>query len=68
MLLLLRIKGMLLEEKLSRMREEEALRDNLNNSMKVIFWMNIHPGIDKRAKWELKNLFSTSLGVPNYLL
>ncbi|GES75581.1 ribonuclease H-like domain-containing protein [Rhizophagus clarus] len=26
-----------------------------------------HPAVDKKAKWELKNLFSSSLSIPNYL-
>ena len=51
------------------MEEEEALKDNSNNSMKGdLLNEYTHPAIDKRAKWELKNLFSTSLNVPNYLI
>ena len=27
----------------------------------------IHPAIDKKAKWNLRNLFSPTLNTPNYL-
>jgi len=62
-------KEMLMEEELARMEEEEALRDNSNISMMKgdILSEYTHPAIDKKAKWKLGNLFSTSLNVPNYL-
>jgi hypothetical protein len=59
---------MIVEEELARREEEEALRDNPNGSMNGdLLGEYTHPAIDKRAKWELKNLFSSSLQAPNYL-
>ena len=60
---------MLFEEELTRMEEEEELRDNINNSMKNDFLNEYtYLAIDTRAKWNLKNLFNTSLNIPNYLV
>jgi hypothetical protein len=53
---------MLFQEELARMEDEEALRDDSNNSMKGdLLNEYTHPAIDKKAKWELRNLFSTFL-------
>ena len=55
---------MLLEEKLTRMKEEEALRDSSNNSMKGdLLSEYTHLAIDKKAKWELKILFNSSFNL-----
>ncbi|RIA89546.1 hypothetical protein C1645_824732 [Glomus cerebriforme] len=59
---------MLMEEEIARMEDEEALRDNLNNNMEGdLLSEYMHPAIDKNAKWELRNLFSSSLNTPDYL-
>jgi len=47
---------------------EEELRDNLNISLESdLLNEYTHPAIDKKAKWELRTLFSSSLKAPNYL-
>ena len=59
---------MLMEEELVRTEDEEALRNNPNGSMSGnLLSEYTHPAIDRRAKWELKNLFCSSLQAPNYL-
>ena len=59
---------MLKEEKLAQLEEEEELRDNSNINMEGdLLNEYIHPAIDKKAKWELRNLFSSTLDAPNYL-
>ncbi|GES84756.1 ribonuclease H-like domain-containing protein [Rhizophagus clarus] len=59
---------MLIEEGLAQLEEEEELRSNSDNNMKGdLLSEYIHPAIDKKAKWELKSLFSSSLNAPNYL-
>ncbi|GET00150.1 ribonuclease H-like domain-containing protein [Rhizophagus clarus] len=59
---------MLIEEGLAQLKEEEELRSNLDNNMKGdLLSEYIHPAIDKKAKWELKSLFSSSLNTSNYL-
>ncbi|CAG8632797.1 4684_t:CDS:1, partial [Funneliformis caledonium] len=43
--------------------------DNSNNSMQGdLLSEYIHLAIDKKAKWVLKNLFSTSLNASDYLI
>jgi hypothetical protein len=60
--------GMLMEEEVARMEEEEALRENLNSNLEGdLLSEYTHPAIDKKAKWELKSLFSSTLNVPDYL-
>ncbi|RIA93781.1 hypothetical protein C1645_735283 [Glomus cerebriforme] len=59
---------MLIEEEIVRMEDKEALRDNLNNNMEGdLLSEYMHLEIDKNAKWELRNLFSSSLNAPDYL-
>ncbi|GET01014.1 ribonuclease H-like domain-containing protein [Rhizophagus clarus] len=59
---------MLIEEGLAQLEEEEELRSNSDNNMKGdLLSEYIHPAINKKAKWELKSLFSSSLNAPNYL-
>ena len=59
---------MLIEEEVSRLEEEEALRDNLGSLEGDLLSDYKHPAVDSRAKWELKNLFNHSLDVPDYLV
>ena len=59
---------MLKEEELAQLEEEEELRDNSNLNMENdLLSEYIHPAIDKKAKWNLRNLFSPTLNTPNYL-
>ncbi|RGB25858.1 hypothetical protein C1646_771178 [Rhizophagus diaphanus] len=59
---------MLIEEGLAQLEEEEELRNNTNNNMEGdLLSEYTHPAIDKKAKLELKSLFSSSLNAPNYL-
>lgn len=58
-------KEMLIEEGLAQLEEKEELRNNSNINMEGDQYT--HPAIGKKAKWELKSLFSTSLNAPNYL-
>ena len=59
---------MLKDEELARLEEEEELRNNSNVGMEGdLLSEYIHPAIDKKAKWELKNLFSSVLNAPDYL-
>src|SRR5688572_24384483 len=59
---------MLKEEELAQLEEEEELRDNSNLNMESdLLSEYIHPAIDKKAKWNLRNLFSPTLNAPNYL-
>ncbi|RIA87522.1 hypothetical protein C1645_740033 [Glomus cerebriforme] len=56
------------KKEIARMEDKETLRDNLNNNMEGdILSEYMHPEIDKNAKWELRNLFSSSLNAPDYL-
>ncbi|PKK62929.1 hypothetical protein RhiirC2_789642 [Rhizophagus irregularis] len=50
---------MLIEEEVSRLEEEEALRDNPGSLRGDLLTEYIHPAIDTRAKWDLKTLFSS---------
>lgn len=60
--------GMLMEEEIARMEEEDALRENLNSNLEGdLLSEYTHPAIDKKAKWGLRNLFSSSLDTPDYL-
>jgi hypothetical protein len=59
---------MLIEEEVARMEEEEALRENSNSNLEGdLLSEYTHPAIDRRAKWELRSLFSSSLNAPDYL-
>ncbi len=59
---------MLIEEELAWLEGEEELRDNPNISLESdLLNEYTHPAIDKKAKWELRTLFSSSLKAPNYL-
>ena len=59
---------MLIEERLAQLEEKEELRNNSNINMEGdLLSEYTHPAIGKKAKWELKSLFSTSLNAPNYL-
>ena len=59
---------MLIKEGLVQLEEEEELRNNLNINMEGdLLSEYTHPAINKKAKWELKSLFSSSLNAPNYL-
>ena len=58
---------MLIEEELIWLEEEKKLKENPNISINDdLLSEYTHSAIDKKAKWELKNLFS-SLNIPNYL-
>ncbi|CAH1770314.1 932_t:CDS:2, partial [Entrophospora sp. SA101] len=59
---------MLIEEEVARFEEEEELRDNLDSLDGDLLCNYRHPAIDSRAKWELKDIFNSSLGVPEYLI
>ena len=59
---------MLMEEEIARMEEEDALRENLNSNLEGdLLSEYTHPAIDKKAKWDIRNLFSSSLDTPDYL-
>ncbi|GES87938.1 ribonuclease H-like domain-containing protein [Rhizophagus clarus] len=58
---------MLIEEELARLEGEEELRNN-SVSLKEGSFKRIYTSSSRqKAKWELKNLFSSSLSIPNYL-
>jgi hypothetical protein len=59
---------MLIEEEVARFEEEEELRDSLDGLDGDLLCNYRHPAIDSRAKWELKDIFNSSLGVPEYLI
>ena len=59
---------MLIEEEVSQMEEEEALRDNSGSLRSDLLIEYRHPAIDIRAKWELKTLFSSVINIPSYLM
>ena len=58
---------MLIEEELARLEGEEELRNNSVSLKEDLLNEYTHPAVDKKAKWELKSLFSSSLNAPNYL-
>jgi len=59
---------MLKEEELVQLEEEEELKDNSNLNMENdLLSEYIHSTIDKKAKWNLKNLFSLTFNTSNYL-
>ncbi|RGB24490.1 hypothetical protein C1646_676341 [Rhizophagus diaphanus] len=58
---------MLIEEEVSRLGEEEALRDNPSSLRGDLLTEYTHPAIDTRAKWQLKTLFSPIINIPAYL-
>ncbi|CAB4391224.1 unnamed protein product [Rhizophagus irregularis] len=55
------------QEEVSRLEEEEALRDNPGSLRGDLLTEYIHPAIDTRAKWDLKTLFSSVIDIPKYL-
>ena len=59
--------SMLIEEETSQLEEEEALRDNSDSLRGDLLMEYKHPAIDKKAKWELKTLFSSVINIPSYL-
>ena len=59
--------SMLIEEEISRLEEEEALRDNSGSLKGDLLTEYKHPAIDDKAKWELKSLFSSVIDTPSYL-
>jgi len=59
---------MLIEEEVSRMEEEEALRDNPRSLRSDLLTEYRYSAIDIRAKWELKTLFSSVINIPSYLM
>jgi len=60
---------LLKEEEKSRLEEEEALRNNPSDSFESDLLSEYkHPAVDKKAKWELKTLFSSNISIPNYLI
>jgi hypothetical protein len=60
-------KSMLIEEEVSRLEEEEALRDNPGSLRGDLLTEYKHLATDIRAKWKLKTLFSSIINIPNYL-
>ncbi|GET01130.1 ribonuclease H-like domain-containing protein [Rhizophagus clarus] len=60
-------KEILIEEEVSQLEEEEALRDNPGSLRGNLLTEYTHPAIDTRAKWQLKTLFSSIINIPAYL-
>ncbi|GBC06624.1 hypothetical protein RclHR1_06990004 [Rhizophagus clarus] len=60
-------KEMLTEEEVSRLEEEEALRDNPGSLRGDLLTEYTHLAIDTRVKWQLKILFSFVINIPAYL-
>jgi len=58
---------MLIEEKVSWLKEEEALRDNPGSLRGDLLIKYTHSAIDIKAKWQLKTLFNSIINIPSYL-